>query len=61
MKKVKHADELRPEYKLSDFKTPLVRGKYYARIMKEGIEVPVLDPGVAKIVKKARQRKRPPE
>ena len=36
MKKAKDSDEMRPEYKLSDFKSKGVRGKYYKRIMAEG-------------------------
>jgi hypothetical protein len=43
MKKAKDIDELRPEYKLSDFKTKGVRGKYYKRIMAEGTNVVLLD------------------
>ena len=42
----KDADELRPEYKRSDF-SALVRGKYVARIAEE-TNVVVLDPEVAK-------------
>ncbi len=48
MKKAKHIDELRPEYKLSDFKSKGVRGKYYKRIMAEGTNVVLLDRDVAK-------------
>ena len=48
MKKAKDIDELRPEYKLSDFKTKGVRGKYYKRIMAEGTNVVLLDRDVAK-------------
>ena len=45
MKKVKStSDELRAEYKRSDFKT-LVRGKYYQRI-KASPNVVVIDPEV---------------
>jgi hypothetical protein len=48
MKKVKPIpDELRPEYKRSDFKK-LERGKYYARI-KANSNVVVLDPEVAAV------------
>jgi len=48
MKKVKNSsDELRPEYKLSDFKK-LERGKYYDRV-KESSNVVVLDPEVASV------------
>lgn len=43
----KTADDLRPEYKRSDFGT-LVRGKYAARIAAE-TNVVVLEPEVAKI------------
>jgi len=43
MKKLKQPDEMRPEYNFSDFKSPPVRGKYYARIIKEGIQVVVLN------------------
>jgi hypothetical protein len=48
MKKAKPdaADELRPEYKRSDF-GPMVRGKYAARIAAE-TNVVVLEPEVAK-------------
>ena len=42
----KNEDELRPEYKRSDF-TTLERGKYAARITEE-TNVVVLDPEVAK-------------
>jgi hypothetical protein len=48
MKKTKsRSDELRPEYKLSDFKK-LERGKYYERV-KESSNVVVLDPEVAAV------------
>ena len=48
MKKAKsRTDEMRPEYKLSDFKT-LERGKYYQRV-KESSNVVVLDPEVAAV------------
>jgi hypothetical protein len=48
MKKAKRksTDELRPEYKRSDFKT-LVRGKYAARVS-EASNVVVLEPQVAR-------------
>jgi hypothetical protein len=46
MKKADPIDELRPEYKRSDFGT-LVRGKYAARIAEE-TNVVVLEPEVAK-------------
>jgi hypothetical protein len=42
----KATDELRPEYKRSDFKT-LVRGKYAARVT-EATNIVVLDPQVAR-------------
>ena len=48
MKKVKPNDDMRPEYKLSDFKVPGVRGKYYERIKREGTNVVLLDRDVAK-------------
>jgi len=48
MKKAKEIDELRPEYKLSDFKSKGVRGKYYKRIMAEGTNVVLLDRDVQK-------------
>ncbi len=48
MKRVKSkADELRPEYKRSDFKK-LERGKYYERI-RASSNVVVLDPEVAAV------------
>ncbi len=49
MKKVKRpaADNLRPEYKRSDFGA-LVRGKYVARLQKRS-NVVVLDPKVAEL------------
>jgi hypothetical protein len=40
-------DEIRPEYNL-DYSTA-VRGKYYRRLLKEGANVVVLDPDVAKV------------
>jgi hypothetical protein len=43
----KDADELRPEYKRSDF-GPMVRGKYAARIA-AATNVVVLEPEVAKV------------
>lgn len=48
MKKGKRApeDELRPEYKLSDFPSPMVRGKY-AKRLKESSNIVVLKPEVA--------------
>jgi hypothetical protein len=45
--KSKIDDELRPEYKRSDF-GPLVRGKYAARIAAE-TNIVVLEPEVAKV------------
>jgi hypothetical protein len=48
MKKAKDNDEMRPEYKLSDFKSKGVRGKYYKRIMAEGTNVVLLDRDVQK-------------
>jgi hypothetical protein len=39
-------DDLRPEYDL-DF-TKAVRGKYYERLLKEGSNIVLLDPDVAK-------------
>lgn len=48
MKKAKsRTDEMRPEYKLSDFKK-LERGKYYERV-KASSNVVVLDPKVAAV------------
>ena len=48
MKKVKSkSDELRPEYKRSDFKR-LERGRYYERV-KASSNVVVLDPDVASV------------
>lgn len=41
-----HSDELRPEYDFDYSKA--VRGKYYRRLLKEGSNVVVLDPDVAK-------------
>lgn len=40
------ADELRPEYNFDYSKA--VRGKYYRRLLKEGSNVAVLEPDVAK-------------
>jgi hypothetical protein len=45
-KKKRNQDELRPEYNFDYSKT--VRGKYYQRLLKEGSNVVVLDPDVAK-------------
>ena len=47
MSSSKSDDELRPEYKRSDFGT-LVRGKYAAKIAEES-NVVVLEPEVAKV------------
>jgi hypothetical protein len=48
MKKAKHtADELRAEYKLSDFKTKGVRGKYVKRYQ-SGTNLVLLAPDVAR-------------
>jgi hypothetical protein len=47
--KRKHAistDELRPEYEFDYSKA--VRGKYYKRLLREGSNVVVLDPDIAK-------------
>ena len=41
-------DELRPEYKLSDFPLPMVRGKYTKR-MKEASNIVVIRPEVAAV------------
>lgn len=41
-------DELREEYKLSDFSGPLVRGKY-AKLIKESSNIVVIKPEVAEI------------
>jgi hypothetical protein len=41
-------DELRPEYKQSDFPGGLVRGKYFKR-MKEASNIIVLKPEVARV------------
>ncbi len=40
-------DDMRPEYNF-DYSTA-VRGKYYRRIMREGANVAVLEPDVAKV------------
>jgi len=47
MKKAKFEDDLRPEYKLADFKGRGVRGKYYRRVMEKS-NVVVIDPDVSK-------------
>jgi hypothetical protein len=41
-----HGDDLRPEYNFDYSKA--VRGKYYRRIMREGANVAILEPDVAK-------------
>ena len=46
MKKAKLEGDLRPEYKLSDFKGRGVRGKYYRRV-REKSNVVVIDPDVS--------------
>ncbi len=46
MKKAKDGDRLRPEYRLSDFKSTGVRGKYHGRIREEGTNVVLLDADV---------------
>ena len=52
MKKAKsRTDDMRPEYKLSDFKK-LERGKYYERV-KASSNVVVLDPDVAAVFPKS--------
>lgn len=40
-------DELRPEYEFDYSKA--VRGKYYRRLLKEGTNVVILEPDVAKV------------
>ncbi|MCX7045543.1 MAG: hypothetical protein NTX50_08685 [Candidatus Sumerlaeota bacterium] len=49
MKKTKQTekDELRPEYRRSDFKGPMIRGKY-AKRLRESSNIVVLRPEVAK-------------
>ena len=46
MKRKASSDEMRPEYSF-DY-TKAVRGKYYKRILKEGSNVVVLEPDIAK-------------
>ena len=46
MKKSKTSDELRPEYKRTDFPGGLVRGKY-AKRLKKSSNIVVLNPEVA--------------
>ncbi len=50
MKKVKRVqkDELRPEYKRSDFRGPMVRGKY-AKRLRESSNIVVLRPEVTAV------------
>jgi hypothetical protein len=49
MRKARHtADELRAEYKLSDFRTKGVRGKYLKRY-REGTNLVLLTPEVARV------------
>ncbi len=49
MKKAKaHADELRPEYKLCDFKSKGVRGKYL-KSYRAGTNLALLDTDVASV------------
>ena len=50
MKKVKRVvqDDLRPEYKRSDFPGPMVRGRY-AKRLRESSNVVVLSPEVATV------------
>ena len=45
-KRRSNSDELRPEYNFDYSKA--VRGKYYRRLLKEGANVVVLEPDVAK-------------
>lgn len=45
--KPKNSDDLRPEYRFDYSKA--IRGKYYKRILKEGANVVVLEPDVAKV------------
>lgn len=44
--KARTSDDLRPEYEF-DY-TKAVRGKYYKRILKEGANVVVLEPDIAR-------------
>ena len=46
MKSKASSDEMRPEYSFDYSKA--VRGKYYKRILKEGSNVVVLEPDIAK-------------
>ena len=46
-KRAGRPDDLRPEYNF-DYSTA-VRGKYYRRILREGANVAVLEPDVAKV------------
>ena len=45
-------DDMRPEYQF-DYSTA-VRGKYYRRLLKEGANVVVLEPDVAKMFPRAK-------
>ena len=45
-RKTASAEDMRPEYDLDYSKA--VRGKYYRRILKEGANVAVLEPDIAK-------------
>ena len=45
-KQEKNVNEMRPEYEFDYTKT--VRGKYYRRLLKEGSNVVILDPDIAK-------------
>ncbi len=45
--KTKAIEELRPEYEFDYSKA--VRGKYFKRLIEEGANVAVLNPGVAKV------------
>jgi hypothetical protein len=46
-KEKKTSDELRPEYNFDYSKA--IRGKYYKRILDEGVNVVMLEPDVAKV------------
>lgn len=45
----KHKDELRPEYDFDYSKA--VRGKYYKRLIEEGVNIVVLESNVVKVSK----------
>ena len=47
VKRRRRADDLRPEYNF-DYSTA-VRGKYYRRLLREGANVAVLEPDVARV------------